>query len=395
MVWLISEVEDNCVHNPYLGQKKMNIKLAKELLSTIGLAEEQAVIEDLDVMARYKYDHYELYGPGARFFEHLYLWLKQFHRKYERRRAIEFIRRHLIFISQREMQNLARCVYYEAVIPEIIRQIIKEKGLGKFDFAIAYTKHFREYLRRCLFIGLSDGAQINFFRRHHTELSQEQILPYYRTSSETYLDKLREEIDPAANFWGVFLIDDFTASGYTLIREESDHTEGNPHLTGALQRVYEKHENVIENAACISVCHYISTEQTQAHIRKHLPAIERQMPGYEGKLKTYAAMIIPEEVCVRPSTSLRESSKQTDKLLTGISEMCDRYYDESFESENTINLGGIKYGFGNSGLPLVLYSNTPNNTIFLFWVNTEDPQADPAFNALFRRIDRHRARHEK
>jgi hypothetical protein len=75
--------------------------------------------------------------------------------------------------------------------------------------------------------------------------------------------------------------------------------------------------------------------------------------------------------------------------------MCDRYYDKSFESENTIKLGGIKYGFGNSGLPLVMYSNTPNNTIFLFWVNTENPQADPTFNALFRRINRHRAKHEK
>jgi len=369
----------------------MNIELAKKLLGELRLGGEAKLIEDLDVMAKYKYDHYELYGPGARFFEHLYLWLKQFHSVGERRSALKFIRNHLIFVSQREMQDLARSVYYEAVIPEIINQIIEENGLRKFEYAKAYTTHFRDYLRQCLFIGLSDGAQINFFRRHHVELSQEQILPYYMTSAETYLLKLKEETGHQ-NFRAVFLIDDFTASGYTLIRKERSGTGKVASLNGALRRVYEHHEQIIKKASSVTICHYISTQQTQSHIKKYLPSIRAEMPGYGNKLKTYAAFTIPEDVRIRSLKRLNSSTKQQNQLLARISKMCDRYYDESFETERTRHLGGVKFGFGQSGLPLVTYSNTPNNTIFLLWVNTRERKESPVFHALFRRIDRHRSR---
>jgi hypothetical protein len=248
---------------------------AKRLLSSLEMPQEflQKAIEDLDFMARYKYDHYEMFAPATRFFEHLYLWLKQFDTPHERQRAIEFILGHLIFISQREMQDLARFLYYDVIVKDILQEIIRREGLKPFEYAKAFVEHFPTYLRHCLFIGLSDGAQINFFRRHNIELSQEQIIPYYRTSDEDYLDKLRSDTNNIdAKFWGVFLIDDFTASAYTLIHEEKE--TGN--MVGALQRVYKHHADVINGASLVRLCHYISTEHAQRVIRKRA----QKMPEY-------------------------------------------------------------------------------------------------------------------
>ena len=361
----------------------MKTDLAKEILSGLGLPASYVTgaVADLDLMARYKYDHYEMYVPASRFFEYLYVWLKQFKTRAQRITAIEFLLRHLIFVSQREMQDLARFLYYDVIVQDILTEIIQREELKPFEYAKAFKRHFHSYLRRCIFIGLSDGAQINFFRRHNIELSQEQVIPYYRTPHKEYLTALKKATrDPKAKFWGVYLIDDFTGSAYTLIHEEKSKRSDKRKLVGTLQRVYQYHKEIIDQADLVRLCHYISTEHAQKTIQRRA----RKIQAYKDKFKTAAVLMIPESVRITPGMS-------GNGVEAKVSRMCERYYSREFESENTKKGGGIKFGFGKRGLPLVLFSNTPNNSIFLLWLNRSGPDT-PAFNPIFRRIDRHRTK---
>lgn len=326
----------------------MKAALARELISGLGLPTEylENQLGDLEFMARYKYDHYEMFAPGTRFLEHLFVWLKQFaveHRKV----AIDFLRHHLIFISQREMQDLARVLFYDFIVPEILNRIIKEEHLGRFDYSKAFDTYFPGYLRRSLFIGLSDGAKIDFFRRHHIQLSQEQVLPYYRTSASEYVKRLREDTgDPDAGFWAVFLIDDITASGYTLLHDERDPKSGERKLVGALQRVCEYQPELIERASLVCLCHYIATEQSQ----QQLVQLACGIPGFQGKFKCVAALTLGSELSM--SAKVHEKNTVANKIF----QVCELHYDSDYEDENTRRAGGIKEGFGRQNLPLVLLS---------------------------------------
>jgi hypothetical protein len=76
----------------------MKRELALQLLQTIlpGLGDEGHTAElfrELQFLAVYKYNKYEMYHPGL---ENLYLWLLQFSEQ-ERLEAIKFVREKLIF----------------------------------------------------------------------------------------------------------------------------------------------------------------------------------------------------------------------------------------------------------------------------------------------------------
>src|SRR5436309_1826908 len=122
----------------------MKTDLAKEILSGLDLPPSYVteVVSELDLMARYKYDHYEMYVPATRFFEYLYVWLKQFKTRRQRVVAIEFLLHHLIFVSQREMQDLARFLYYDVIVQDILEEIIRRESLKPFDYAKAFNRHF-------------------------------------------------------------------------------------------------------------------------------------------------------------------------------------------------------------------------------------------------------------
>jgi len=358
----------------------MNLDLAKELFRKLRFPEESidSLLNDLDFMARYKFDHYENFVPGGRFLEHLFIWLNQF-RPEDRVSAMRFVRERLIFISQREMQDLASFLYYDLIVPEILEWIISRKQLKPFHYTEAFERYFPAYLRRCLFIGLSDGAKIDFFRRHNIELNQEQVLPYYRTLDKEYLVRLRDDTgDPEAVFWAVFLIDDFTGSGYTLLHEEREQDEAEKRLVGSLQRAYDYHKEIIDRADAVYLCHYIAT----ANAHKAAKDLAEGLPGYRGKFKTLAALVLRPDLGITPEHA-RSNPAMVDAYL-----LCEKYFNSLYDNRNTKKGGGIKFGYGRQGLPLVLYSNTPNNSLFFIWFHA--PEAERPFHALFRRIDRHK-----
>jgi hypothetical protein len=66
--------------------------------------------------------------------------------------------------------------------------------------------------------------------------------------------------------------------------------------------------------------------------------------------------------------------------------LVEKYYDASVEDEHTQKGGtDLKYGFAQCGLPVILHHNTPNNSLFLLWVENS-----AAVRPLFQRFSRFR-----
>ena len=101
----------------------MKRELALQLLQGTlpDLAEQSLadIFRELQFLAEYKYNKYEMYQPGRLFLENLYLWLEEFSAE-ERQEAVDFIRQNLIFISRDEFHQLAHVLYYDVIRSEQI-----------------------------------------------------------------------------------------------------------------------------------------------------------------------------------------------------------------------------------------------------------------------------------
>ena len=67
--------------------------------------------------------------------------------------------------------------------------------------------------------------------------------------------------------------------------------------------------------------------------------------------------------------------------------LCEWFFDEVLVDEH--KGGPIPIGYGQASLPLVLYHNTPNNSISPLWADTVDHPNGKRRHALFRRYERH------
>ena len=158
--------------------------LAEKLLGAVldwseeELAREQPILETL---ARIKYDEYQQFTPGMKFVESLAFWLNQFKTVDERKTAYEFIRKRLIFFSNYEMNHIVDITFQSTIRPILLKLVAKEKDIPYWQInRLANSQEYKELLARSLFLGLSDGARIDRFRRtNNNEISNEQILPYY------------------------------------------------------------------------------------------------------------------------------------------------------------------------------------------------------------------------
>lgn len=150
------------------------------------VAAQRAVLQD---MARYKYDEYQQFAPGQRFIESLALWLAQFQGNDARRTAYSWIRRRLIFLSAAEVYYLVASSFPTIIRPWLLQKAAVETGIGVNRVkALAESAAYRILLRQTLFLGLSDGAHIDQFRRANPCLSNEQIWHAYDFSPEKAQD---------------------------------------------------------------------------------------------------------------------------------------------------------------------------------------------------------------
>ncbi|ACB73840.1 phosphoribosyltransferase-like protein [Opitutus terrae] len=367
----------------------MKESLAERLLARVMDWQAEDVARErptLQAMAAYKYDEYQQFSPGLRFVESLALWLNDLKDPAHKKEAYRFVKDRLIFFSTAEMHHLVSIAYPDFIRPRLLQRVATENGLNPYHLGrIADSQAFRIHERSCLFLGLSDGARTDVFRRTNEDtIDHEQVLQTYEIKKQRVgklLNKLRSKLAksiapgmPAiekAQFRTMVLLDDFSASGTSYLREENGHYDGK--LNELALDIVNPQSDTAQLMDCsrahVLVVLYIATEQALKHIEA---ALSKVWQGYNVTFDVLAVHPLAESIRIKRGDPL-------DALL-------DEYYDKDRMEDSHTEKGGqgVKYGYAGCGLPVVLAHNSPNNSIFPIW------NSKGRLRALFPRVSRHK-----
>ncbi|MHB1098203.1 MAG: phosphoribosyltransferase-like protein [Burkholderiales bacterium] len=363
----------------------MNEHLALKTISELLMWDIEARNEFawLKLLSTYKYDAYEGYEPGMRFYASLIGWLKQFPDMKDRKTAYAFLKQHLVFFSRQEITHLVHR-YWPLVQRTIVKSVADDMGIPTWQVMAkpASKLEFNIQLRQSLFVGLSDGAKMDVFRRDNEgRISNEQTVVGHEIYEEKWsgmLEKLSEDILKAGwtaspIFKHIFLIDDFTASGTSLIRKETNGKWG-----GKISKFIDqanKHLNKLNNPCKVHVHHYIGTKFSKGVVVPLAAEFQGEFPKF--KLNLTFGIIIDEKFNVSSATCKE------------FYELVGKHYDPSVETDIS---KCVRYGYKQGHLAVVLEHNTPNNTVGLIWAETSDsiePKPATPMTPLFRRRARH------
>ncbi len=368
----------------------MNMTVALRLLGEImEWDDEKATTEYhwLRFMARFKYDGYRDFVAGARFLESLAAWLRRFD-PVHRETAYALLKEHLIYIGPAEMRRLIESLYPDTVYPWLVREVSRRTGVPAWAVADtpASAEALRELRRRTLFVGLSEGAHPDGIRHANPGiLSNEQIIVSHQMGDEKWDDvvkELRKSLGDEALFARAYLVDDFTASGTTLLRRNGARWAGKlkKFLDGVRDREARGPEfKIFEDGWTIGVHHYLATEQAAARAGELFEQFraEESVGGYGGVDFTYG-YLLPE------SSRLPVEDGPLRDLI-------DASYDPAIETTHNAAGGGgtdIRFGYKECALAVVLEHNTPNNSLPILWAESDNTN-DNFMRPLFRRRQRH------
>ncbi len=344
----------------------------------------------LRLMSSIKYDGYADFRAGVRFLESLAVWLKQFDVA-DRPAAYQFVKQRLVYISLSEMLRLI-----ENFVPEVVTPILREVVATELDckpYEVWATpegaKSFNKHLRQTLFVGLSDGSRSDVLRRANSgRLSPEQIVPMLNIDGGKWrdlADKLAKE-HAGARFERVFLIDDFTASGTTFIREVDGEWKGklntfNKMVIAAQQELGD--DFPIPKGYHLHIHHYVSSDQARLALEERTKdAQQRWAQAWFGEVEITEGLRLPPDL------------KLTQPRDAAMLDLGDRYYDHALYERikkhcDENGQSDMKLGYANCALPIVLDHNTPNNSIPLLWAETPGANGTHPMRPLFHRRDRH------
>jgi hypothetical protein len=364
----------------------MKDELAERLLALIMRWSAEDIARErpnLQALALHKYNGYEQFSPGMHFLENLALWLAQFKSMEDKLLAYTLVKSRLLFVSSAEMAHLVSIAFPDLIRHMLIKTVAQQIKINYWNVSkIERSPEYRLLLRQSLFLGLSDGSHVDIFRRANTNLSTEQIFRAHELTKERATDMLsalqedgksivgRPLNESETHFRMVFLLDDFSASGISYMREENGSYKGK---VARFQKDLFSPESGISkiiNPDDLTVCLvlYVATEKAKSNLEKIGPALFRSIP-----FRMITVQSIPSSV----SDSIR-NDKEIISLLK-------RYYDSKIETKS-YRKGKCEepyLGFDECALPLVLYHNTPNNSIPLLWF----PE-DLKVRGLFPRVSR-------
>lgn len=415
-------------------KKELALQLIQETLPMLLEDEDRAasIFRELQFLSDYKYNGYEMYHPGRLFLENLYLWLDQF-KPEQRIEALRFVQERLIFVSRRDFQQLAEILHHDVIRRRQIRITADAAGIPPYKVRlILESPCFQQITRSSLYVGMSDGARIDYIRRHNLRISNEQVLPYYEVSrpkKNDLLKELRQELrDPDKLFLSLFMLDDFCGSGRTLLREVVKASLNQPSEPPVIPLSWQSRFRFLADTSELELLYQdqLSLEEKRALQgmgagQEYVEAVDRLIDRYSNgdtELKgslTKAAESLGDvldsnayvyfcpllatqraldrlnpllrrlpgpfaDMRILPSAVLKDSVRIISDQ-DPIGALCDEYYATDIEDEHT---GPVKFGFDNCGLPLVLHHNTPNNSIYLLWARKHT-----GFTPLFVRYERH------
>ena len=378
----------------------MNENLALDTISNLLEWEkddlDKSEFEWLKLLSQFKYDNYEGYEPGSRFFTSLIGWLKQFADIQDRKTAYDFLKNHLIFFSRQEIIHLVYRLWPLAQ-REIINAVAEQEGIPQWEVMSKAKMKYDIHLRQSLFVGLSDGAKMDVFRRDNEgTISNEQTLVAYEISKKKWTsicNELKTEIGKkgwsvAPVFKHVFLIDDFTASGTTLIRFDKVKNEWNGKIKSFMEHILEAELKVLDDNCHIHVHHYVGTATSEKKVKKRIH-----------DFKGYLASILNEADGKQKYPNLRFTASFglvldkkfyiSKKSCPDFAKLIAQHYDKSIQ---TVTTGCVKFGYKRGRLGVVFEHNTPNNSVGLIWAETTEknvPLTTSPMAPLFRRRARH------
>lgn len=342
--------------------------------------------EELEMMVNYKYDHYQGFHPGSRFYLALIGWLNQFATTELRHVAYDFLKSRLIFFSQREIHHLISLLM--PIIDRSMRtEVAKERNIPLYRTWLDSDANRRAnlMLMRTLFIALSDGARIDVFRRFNEGLvSNEQVLAYSEISRVKW-ENLMEELKKAllakgynetdAFFERVCLIDDFTGSGSSLIRFEENRWKGK------IKRFTDLYSDYLASSpgqVFVQVHHHLASAKACERIVQDLSDFSKTQNKFH--FVATCSYQLPQDIVIEESSSLELVS------------LLKKHYDTKVEDAHTKN---VLFGYRRSGLPLILEHNTPNNSIGLLWAESNKNENPDTHHMvpLFIRRKRHSSHH--
>ena len=368
----------------------MKTNTALRLLAAVMQWTDEQAMEEfrwMDLMARLKYDDYREFLAGMRFLESLVAWLQQFDQD-DRPVAYSFVRNRLVFVGPAERQRLVELLYSTNIWPVLVRSAMQATGAKSWEVLVnANAKAYMDSDRRAtLFLALSDGARLDAFRHANAgRISNEQVVVTVEPSPDKcneLLESLRQDLkDEAAVFRRIVLVDDFTASGTSLIRQESGKWKGK--LAKFLRAVNAT--ALVGDSFELLLHHLIGTPKAYDHLRDSIAAYRLADPAAWAKVSNQ----------VEPTFGMRYP--ESFPLAVGVDDdfiaLTRKYYDEGIETSHTLK-GGVKHlglGYAGCSLPLVLDHNTPNNSVALLWAETEAKKRKGPrdMRPLFRRRQRH------
>lgn len=341
----------------------------------------------MELMAQLKYDDYREFLAGMRFLESLVAWLQQF-APADRVTAYDFVRNRLVFVSAAERQRLVELLYSREIWPVLVNAAMQATGTRSWEVLVneRAKAQMKSGLRATLFLALSDGARLDSFRHANAgRVSNEQVVVTVEPSKDKCADllkELRKDVeDKTATFDRIVLVDDFTASGTSLLREEAGEWKGKlPKFLRAMSEVTLTSERFE-----LLVHHLIGTPKARNHLVDKMRDFREAKPELWARVRN---IVEPSFGLLYPETLPIESA--TDPDFHAITQ---NYYDQGIETSHTLK-GDVKHlglGYAGCALPLVLDHNTPNNSVALLWAESEQRKfiGPSSLRPLFRRRQRH------
>lgn len=337
-------------------------------------------------MAAYKFDTYQDFIAGERFIAALIHWLSQFD-KADRDFAFSLLRDYLIFLSAGEIQHLVRRTVPAHFHPLWVQRVAHERRIAPYEIWASEQSAaaYRRLMRRSLFIGLSDGARMDVFRRANVGvISNEQIAVTYELSAtklDSLLKDLRKDEQAAdARFEMVFLIDDFLGSGTTLCRKNQEQVwKGKVARFG--DNIAPKVATCFSDSFEIVAHHYVAMENGLERARTNLASFSQETTHafFRGKNFRLTSDLLLNNAARFPAGA----DARMDAFLR-------KYYDPEIMTPSLLEGGcHVQNGFADCGLVLVLEHNTPNNSLAILWATSTKPTSHRKMRPLFSRRQRH------
>jgi hypothetical protein len=189
---------------------------------------------------------------------------------------------------------------------------------------------------------------------------------------EKWKERDSVEIQPEepTSFRYIFLLDDFTGTGYTL----------NQRMLRFWENVENVRKKILDPDWAVLVRHYVATDVAKSKIEaRNREEREKRGDDWYASVDFSYAIVLSE-------TEKVSKSKDPDFWP-----LIQKYYDPKIRTSHTDKGGSedIRLGFGKCALPLILEHNTPNNSVALLWGDTPGSPGILPMKPLFRRRQRH------